>query len=368
MNDRSVGKIIEDRRKELGLTREECSKRTRISKKFLEAIESDNYDAFPGEVYYIGFLRTYAQILSLDANKLIHNYYKQKKIEEPAPLEELTKPLKREIKLPQFNKNSLPLILVMAVVFIIIIGVIILVTIPEKQKVEVVKKDVTVNKNEKEFILLQRRIIKNFLPGEVLVLPDGNYNHKINILSIDKELKFAQISILELDKKFELKENDILKFDFNDNNEFDLQLTVNKISSEGLSLTIERLTTQAGNKAFTDKNIQLFTFEENSDEKVELKSQIYNQIFIVVQANRNGYVRLESDTDGNIEKFLLVGESLKISASKQAIIQITNANYMTVFINNNPVELPKEFAIYCIVKWVYDQQTDKYNLITEFKK
>lgn len=371
MNGRSVGKVIEDRRKELGLTLEECSKRTRISKKFLEAIEADNYDMFPGEVYYIGFLRNYAQILSLDANKLIHDYHKQKKLEEPAPLEELTKPLKREIKLPTYNKNSLPIIMISIIVIILIVGIILLFSVPKTQNVDIAKSDVKnkIQKNDNEFVLLQRRTIKSFLPNEVLVIPDGDYQYKINILSINNDSKKTEISISNIQSPFVLSEKDILKLDFNENNEFDIQIIVNKISSEGLNLTIERLTTEKGTGNLTDKNISIVSSSSPQSENINLQPiSLTNQISVVIQANRNGYVRLESDSEGVIEKLLSPTESIKIGGNNQVIIQLTNANSMTVTINGNPLQLPKEFVIYCIVKWVYDQQTNRYNLITEFKK
>lgn len=371
MNGRSVGKIIEDKRKELGLTIEECSKKTRISKKFLEAIESDNYDAFPGEVYYLGFLRNYAQLLSLDANKLIHDYHKQKKIEEPAPIEELTKPLKKEIKFPNIGKNVIPIVIISLILLTIIIGIIIISNLPKKEKVEISSNEIKNKtlKNENEFILNQRKIVKTFLPNQIIVIPDGDYRFKIKITSLDKESKTAQINIADLINAFELKEKDQIKFDFNENNEYDLQILVNQIDSSGIVLTIERLTLEKGSGQISEKNFVVLTSSESQGKQESTANSVSpNVISVVIQAKRNGYVRFESDTEGTVEKFLNVGDSLKIGGSKQVIIQITNANYMDVIINNNPVDLPNDYVVYCIVKWVYDQQLDKYNLVTEFKK
>ncbi len=371
MNGRSVGKIVEDKRKELGLTLEECSKKTRISKKFLEAIETDNYDAFPGEVYYLGFLRNYAQILSLDANKLIHDYQKQKKIEEPAPLEELTKPLKKEIKLPTINRNSFPMILIVVITIIVIIGIILVFTLPKQEKLETTKTDVKVKqqKNENEFILVQRRTIKTFTSGQILIIPDGEYQYKINILSINKDDKTAQINISNFQSPFSIKEKDLIKFDFNENSETDLQILVNQVTPNGVILTIERLTSDKGKGSLTENNLSIIYSEQTTVKPEDNQlTNTPNQISVVIQANRNGYVRLESDTEGVLEKFLSVGETLKIGGSKQVVFQITNANHMSVLINNNQIQLPKEFAIYCIVKWVFDQKTNQYSLVTEFKK
>ncbi len=371
MNGRSVGKIIEDRRKELGYTIEECSKKTRISQKFLEGIEADNYDIFPGEVYYLGFLRTYAQLLSLDANKLIHAYNKQKKIEEPAPLEELTKPLKKEIKIPSINKNALPIILIAFTLFIVIVGIIFLVTYPKTEKAAIVKsEDKVINKtDENEYVLNQRRIVKTFLPQEVLIIPDGDYSYKINIEKLDKGKRQAEISFINFSKSFIIKEKDIIQIDFNENNNVDVQIIVNEIGENGLTFTIERLTSEKGNGVFTEKNVVFTEFNENLASSENTQNILGAQeISLVISASRNGYVRLESDTEGIIEKLLTPGESIKISGKQQVILQITNTKYMSVILNNNTLQLPNEFIVYCIIKFVYDQQTQKYNLVTEFKK
>jgi len=371
MNGRSVGKIIEDRRKELGLTIDDCSKKTRISKKFLEAIESDNYDAFPGEVYYLGFLRNYAQLLSLDSNKLIHDYHKQKKIEEPAPIEELTKPLKKEIKLPILSKKVIPIIIISLIVLILIAGVVIIFNLPKQEKVEITSNEVKTKtlKNENEFILNQRKVVKTFMPDQIIVIPDEDYQYKIKIVGFDKELKTAQISIANLPDKYDLKENDLIKFDFNENNEYDLQILLNQVNASGIVLTIERLTSEKGVGQISEKNFAIFSSSRlQGKEESIVNSVSSNMISVVIQAKRNGYVRFESDTEGIIEKFLNVGDSLKISGNKQIVLQITNANYMDLILNNNPFDLPDEFVVYCIIKWVYDQQSDKYNLVTEFKK
>lgn len=371
MNGRSVGKIIEDRRKELGLTIDDCAKKTRISKKFLEAIESDNYDAFPGEVYYLGFLRNYAQLLSLDANKLIHDYHKQKKIEEPAPIEELTKPLKKEINLPSLGKNAIPIIIIAVFLLIIIAGVIIILNLPKHEKVEIASNEIKTrpSKNENEFIFNQRKIVKTFLPGQILVIPDGDYQFKINIVETDKDSKTVKINIEDNGNDIILKEKDILKFDFNENNQFDLQIMINQIDSSNVAVTIERLTSEKGNGKITQNNYVIESSSESNDKQEVLNNPVIsNFISVVVHAKKTGYVRIESDTEGTIEKLLNPEDSVKISGSKQVIIQITNASKMDLTINNNPVQLPNEFVVYCIVKWVYDQQTDKYSLVTEFKK
>lgn len=48
-----------------------ASEATRIRQDFLAALESDHWEALPGEVYGQGFLRTYAKFLDLDGDDLV---------------------------------------------------------------------------------------------------------------------------------------------------------------------------------------------------------------------------------------------------------------------------------------------------------
>ena len=50
-----------------GLTLEDAERGTRISRRFLIALEEHNYSVFPAPVYARGFLRTYCRYLGLDA-------------------------------------------------------------------------------------------------------------------------------------------------------------------------------------------------------------------------------------------------------------------------------------------------------------
>jgi hypothetical protein len=53
-------------RRDRGLTLDELAATLRISRPYLEAIEDDDYDNLPPEVYLRGFVRAYARALKLD--------------------------------------------------------------------------------------------------------------------------------------------------------------------------------------------------------------------------------------------------------------------------------------------------------------
>jgi len=52
----------------------EVERRTKIRAKYLRAMENEEWDLLPGEVYVKSFLRTYAQALGLDGKTLSDPY------------------------------------------------------------------------------------------------------------------------------------------------------------------------------------------------------------------------------------------------------------------------------------------------------
>ncbi|HNV43340.1 MAG TPA: helix-turn-helix domain-containing protein [Exilispira sp.] len=371
MDGRSVGKIIEDKRKELNLTIEQCSSETRISKKFLKSIEDDNFDAFPGEVYYLGFLRTYSQLLQLDANELVKLYYRQKKIEEPAPLEELTKPIKKEIKLPKLSKNAISIMVIAVIAVVLIVGIILIVSIPSKQKSVTdsrqLDKEQKPELKKNEFLIEQRRTIRTFRPGDVILIPDGSNYHRLKIITVDPKNKVTQLSFEEIASTLELKEKDKIDIDYDINGETDFQIVLNELDSSGVSLTFERLTSEYSRNGFTTDNLSISSSSVAQTDSGN-SSLTMPPLVVVVNASKKGYIRLESDIEGTIEQMLAPSQSVKISGKEKIVMMLTNSSGMSVMINNSPLVLPKEFTIYCVISWIFDKEKNSYSLVTEFKK
>jgi len=65
-----IGRLLEHRRKERGLTLEEVEQATKIRKRYLTGLERENYAILPDAVYARGFLKTYANYLGLDGEAL----------------------------------------------------------------------------------------------------------------------------------------------------------------------------------------------------------------------------------------------------------------------------------------------------------
>lgn len=69
-HDESLGRYLERKRKERGLSLEEISQETRIGIAFLESIDRGEYHNIPGLPYARGFIRAYGACIGIDPGEL----------------------------------------------------------------------------------------------------------------------------------------------------------------------------------------------------------------------------------------------------------------------------------------------------------
>lgn len=92
----ALGEKLRLSREEKGLSIDRVARDTNIARRYLEGLENEDFDLFPGEPYLIGFLSNYSEYLGLEP-KVIVSLYKNHKIQEqPIPMNELLQ--KKDIK------------------------------------------------------------------------------------------------------------------------------------------------------------------------------------------------------------------------------------------------------------------------------
>jgi cytoskeleton protein RodZ len=74
MSSTPFGEHLKREREMRGVSLEEVSAATRISTRFLEAIESDRWESLPGGVFNRGFIRSVARYLGLDEDSMVAEY------------------------------------------------------------------------------------------------------------------------------------------------------------------------------------------------------------------------------------------------------------------------------------------------------
>jgi len=95
-----IGRFLEQKRKERGLSLEEVEQATKIRKRYLTGLEREDYAMLPDAVYARGFLKTYANYLGLDGEALSRQLKSSRKTRRergidynPRPESDFEKPL-----------------------------------------------------------------------------------------------------------------------------------------------------------------------------------------------------------------------------------------------------------------------------------
>lgn len=74
MSGLGIGERLIGAREERGLTLEDAERDTRISRRYLQALEDERFDVIPAPVYARGFLRSYSQYLGLETAELLARF------------------------------------------------------------------------------------------------------------------------------------------------------------------------------------------------------------------------------------------------------------------------------------------------------
>src|SRR3989440_10746425 len=92
----AFGEELRREREIRGISLKEIADATKISKRFLEAIERNDHKTLPAPVFTRGFVREYARYLGLNAEEMVNRYnfaaVGDERIEQSAHLERLTTP------------------------------------------------------------------------------------------------------------------------------------------------------------------------------------------------------------------------------------------------------------------------------------
>jgi cytoskeleton protein RodZ len=70
----SIGEKLRLAREERGIALREISEQTRISIRYLEAIEADDYKRLPGGIFNRSFIRAYAKFVGVDEHDALEDY------------------------------------------------------------------------------------------------------------------------------------------------------------------------------------------------------------------------------------------------------------------------------------------------------
>jgi len=92
MNAIAIGEQLRTAREARGLTIDYVADETNIAKRYIAAMENEDFSVFPGEPYIVGFLRNYAEYLGIESTSIIQAFRGIRIQEQPVPIQELLQP------------------------------------------------------------------------------------------------------------------------------------------------------------------------------------------------------------------------------------------------------------------------------------
>ena len=116
MSPSPLGETLRRSRTAKGITLEDAERVTRIPRKYLEALELENFGILPAPVYARGFLRSYASYLGIEPNDLLP-FFPVGHVDEPKldPLPEMGEPR-------TWNMNGVVAMAVVGMLVLLVIG------------------------------------------------------------------------------------------------------------------------------------------------------------------------------------------------------------------------------------------------------
>ncbi len=151
-----IGKILKEARIRRGLSIDEVQKKTKIQKKYLEALEEDDFQAMPGTFYVRTFLRQYAKAVEIDGDKLVAYYDKQfspNSVDIAAFSEKNdnvsgSRTQKHKVSSSTTSLKSKIPVIILSVLVVVILGAIIFITMKDRQNNQMITTPSTVDVEE----------------------------------------------------------------------------------------------------------------------------------------------------------------------------------------------------------------------------
>lgn len=340
----SLGLYLQEARSRKGLSLEEAAIETNIARKYIEALENDEFGFFPAEMYVTGFLSTYVEILELDKAVVLAMYHRTVNKEKEVPLEFLYSSAKSNTSMRSyflFGVIILPLVLITLGISIILLRS----SDPTKDsgvvrnrslfntKSSAVSKEIPIDISTVQ----SRQELTVGLTDRLLLMRDGNIENTIEFLGRTRSKGYVKLQVGT--DGYSYKGGDVVNIALSDNGESTVLIEILSVEDKSLKLML----------SFQGSLSSIDSIEANSFDVSRYAKSIKNEIVLfpieedsVVSlklfASRPVWVGYQSDQDGEQQGFLDEGKSLEIRFSHGLRLMLSNAGTVTIeFVGMNTV-------------------------------
>ena len=171
----SLGNKLKAAREEKKYSLEYISQETNIAMRYLEALEREDFDVFPGEAYIQGFIKNYSIYLDLDVNELLSLYRAMKIQEQHVPMDAILRP-----------PSKIPKILGTIILILIILGLVATAVWYFAPQI-LMNRPVIPNpfvRSPMEFIMNTNSLERRFYLGDIILVPVGAESFKLELTGL----------------------------------------------------------------------------------------------------------------------------------------------------------------------------------------
>ncbi len=337
MNAIAIGDQLKTAREARGLSIEYIAGETNIAKRYIAAMEIEDFSVFPGDPYIVGFLRNYADYLGIDSNSIVQAFRGIRIQEQPVPLQELLQP------------KSLPIwpFIVGAAVAAIAIGTFLILGALDSKEPD--KVPVLTRTEPVQHTLNAASFEKRLYKGDTVIIPYAGQSYRLSLTAIDDRVAIetpvgltrfmlGEEASIDLDKD---NQPEIVAFivDFQKNDEskgavirFTAKgILASSLQAPGTQLAVVDAPQTAAPVTAQDQTGAVTLQAASTDRPTSQESIVFSgkrspHPFVVNVTFRNyAMFRHEIDRKDREERYYHKGEQISVTANNSAKLWTSNA-------------------------------------------
>jgi cytoskeleton protein RodZ len=361
----SIGEKLRGAREEKGYSIDQVARDTNIARRFIEALEHEEFSVFPGDTYVLGFLRNYSDYLGLDPDRVIILYKNLKIQEQPVPVEDL---IKRKRKVP----FGLIAVVLLAAAVLAGGGYGIYYFLQQRT---LSPKEETVEKSEAErepdYVLQEEIVERRFEEGQLIRIRLGETAADLSIAAVKETVRIAYGQESE---ELLLGRERVLDLDGDGNDDIKLSVRDIDASAAAAVLRFDRSLYEAGGASAEQQDGEL-DGETPSVGSTNLEARREKARTIIIEDSPEpfrvsidfrGYCLIRYEKDGSIreERYFRKGETFRLDVNVKLMIWVSNAGAFTARIAGEEVSLggPGEVSVK-LIRWEKEEESGRNRLI-----
>lgn len=345
------GKLLAAREAK-GVSLEQAARDTHISKRYIVALESESFDDFPGEAYFLGFLRSYAAYLGLNSDEMVALYRNIRLQEQPPPIEEL---------LDRRPPRAIPFVPILAsLAIVLLVGGIVALFVTGVISPPVFRRTATDGSGrELPFLLEEQFVERRFNEDNRVAVPVNGEQLVLQFVSIGERVAIgSEAGVVEL------ADGDERLLDISGGGSPDVRVAIRRIYREEdppavvarIDRVLEPSAALAGRQSELNETDRLeIAIGRTTVPERERSPQVVTRLTgaggfeVVAEAHGLTVLRYQADDGARDEQVITGGDRVSFSASDLARLWISNAGNISMSVAGTPVELGSQGEVVALV-------------------